>query len=117
MRGRYSYVNDDGNEIAVQYSAGAGIGFVVENHDELKAQVKKATEGAASKISKVKKVKVVKKLRNGSKVEGKGERRTVVRKGQRRTSQTKPKYTNDAIPLSIVSKSSSSQRRPAGKHV
>ena len=111
VKGRYSYVNDDGNEIAVQYSAGAGIGFVVENKDELKAQVRKATEHGSSKIAKV---KVVKKSKSKSRNEGTARRRTVVRKGQRRISQAKEKVSH-ATPLSIVSKSMSRGRKPLGK--
>ena len=128
VKGRYSYVNDDGNEIAVQYSAGAGIGFVVENKQELKAQVTKATFDG---VSKGKRVKVVKKSKNksrkggnskrvkvvakSSRNSGSNSRRTVVRKGQRRVSPVKKKGLS-ATPLSIVGKSSSMGRKPLGKH-
>ena len=111
VKGRYSYVNDDGNEIAVQYSAGAETGFVVHNDDELKAQVQKATESASSKV---KKMKIVKKPRKDNKhTKGNANRRTVVRKGQRRISQTEKNDIN-AVPLSIVGTSSSSISRSSG---
>ena len=125
--GRYSYVNDDGNEIAVQYSAGAGIGFRVENKNELKAQVRKATFGGISKSGK--RMKVVKRPRNksmsggsskkvkvvakSSRRSGSNNRRKVVRKGQRRVLPA-GKKTVSATPLSIVGKSSSMGHKPLG---
>ena len=128
VKGRYSYVNDDGNEIAVQYSAGAGIGFKVENKNELKSQVRKATFGG---ISKGKRMKVVKRPRNksrnggsakrvkvvakSSRRNGSNNRRKVVRKGQRRVSPVVKKGLS-ATPLSIVGKSSSMGRKPLGKY-
>ena len=128
VKGRYSYVNDDGNEIAVQYLAGAGIGFVVENKNELKAQVTKATFDG---VSKGKRVKVVKKSKNksrkggnsqrvkvvakSSRKNGSNSRRMVVRKGARRVSTATNKVLN-ATPLSIVGKSSSMGRKPLGKY-
>ena len=48
--GKYSYVNAEGNTIEVKYSAGADIGFVVENEQELKGSVEKATNEAAKKV-------------------------------------------------------------------
>ena len=49
--GKYSYVNAEGNTIEVKYKAGADIGFVVENEQELKGSVEKATNEAAKKVS------------------------------------------------------------------
>ena len=48
--GKYSYVNAEGNIIEVKYKAGADIGFVVENEQELKGSVEKATNDAAKKV-------------------------------------------------------------------
>merc|ERR1712106_379250 len=44
IHGQYSYVNAEGNEIVVKYKAGADIGFVIENQEELNAAVRKATD-------------------------------------------------------------------------
>ena len=48
--GKYSYVNAEGNTILVKYSAGPDQGFVVENEQELKGSVEKATSEAAKKV-------------------------------------------------------------------
>ena len=48
--GKYSYVNAEGNKILVKYSAGPDQGFVVENEQELKGSVQKATSEAAKKV-------------------------------------------------------------------
>ncbi len=47
IRGKYSYVNAEGNTIIVYYSAGPDQGFVIENEEELEGQVAKATLDAA----------------------------------------------------------------------
>merc|ERR1740124_1828861 len=44
VQGQYSYINAEGNEIIVRYKAGADIGFVVVNEEELNAAVRKATD-------------------------------------------------------------------------
>ena len=105
IKGRYSYVNDDGNEIAVQYTAGADIGFVVENKAELEANVRKATEAASKK--RVVKVKG-KRVNNHKKDDKPAGRRMVVKKGRRR--DPTHKNTGKATSLSIVKVSSSSIR-------
>ena len=61
-------------------------------------------------------MKVVKKAKSKSKNDATTRRRTVVRKGQRRISQAKPKVSH-ATPLSIVSKSMSTGRKPLGKKI
>lgn len=48
VQGEYSYTNPEGNIISVRYRAGADIGFVVENAEELTAQVRKATDDGAA---------------------------------------------------------------------
>ena len=48
VKGSYAYVNGDGNRIEVKYSAGAEKGFVVENEEELKNSVHKATIGSTA---------------------------------------------------------------------
>ena len=111
VTGRYSYVNDDGNEIAVQYRAGADIGFVVENKEELEASVRKATEEGAPKVAKVK------SKENNSKDGSPSRRRMVVRKGQRRVSNHKEKNTPHADPLSIVKVSSTSRKSSLGRSI
>merc|ERR1711892_683014 len=47
VTGQYSYTNAEGNVISVRYKAGADIGFVVENEEELSAAVRKATDDGA----------------------------------------------------------------------
>merc|ERR1711892_443165 len=47
VTGQSSYTNAEGNVISVRYKAGAGIGFVVENEEELSAAVRKATDDGA----------------------------------------------------------------------
>ena len=47
IQGSYSYVNNDGNNIQVRYSAGPEKGFVIENSEELVQSVAKATEDGA----------------------------------------------------------------------
>merc|ERR1712106_732462 len=47
VTGQYSYTNTEGNVISVRYKAGANIGFVVENEEELSAAVRKATDDGA----------------------------------------------------------------------
>merc|ERR1711892_246530 len=47
VTGQYSYTNAEGNVISVRYKAGADIGFVVENEEELNAAVRKATDDGA----------------------------------------------------------------------
>merc|ERR1719245_2824179 len=47
VQGQYSYTNAEGNVISVRYKAGADIGFVVENEEELSAAVRKATDDGA----------------------------------------------------------------------
>merc|ERR1712083_419703 len=47
-RTQYSYTNAEGNVISVRYKAGADIGFVVENEEELSAAVRKATDDGAA---------------------------------------------------------------------
>ena len=55
VRGSYSYINAEGNEIVVRYIAGPEIGFVVENEEELSTSVNKATaEGAVVAAAAVK---------------------------------------------------------------
>ena len=61
IRGKYRYVNADGNTIEVIYSAGAEKGFVIENEQELLSSVAKATKDAANKTKK--RMRVVKKPR------------------------------------------------------
>merc|ERR1711970_1544943 len=48
VQGQYSYTNAEGNVISVRYKAGADIGFVVENEEELSAAVRKATDDGAA---------------------------------------------------------------------
>ena len=60
--GKYSYVNAEGNTILVKYSAGPDQGFVVENEQELKGSVEKATSEAAKKVKR-RRMKVVKRPR------------------------------------------------------
>ena len=62
IRGKYRYVNADGNTIEVIYSAGADKGFVIENEQELLSSVAKATKDAAEKSKK--RMKVVKRPKN-----------------------------------------------------
>ena len=50
IKGKYSYVNAEGNTILVKYSAGPDKGFVVENEKELEGSVQKATNEAAQKV-------------------------------------------------------------------
>merc|ERR1711892_353625 len=47
VTGQSSYTNAEGNVISVRYKAGADIGFVVENEEELNAAVRKATDDGA----------------------------------------------------------------------
>ena len=47
VTGSYSYLSPEGNEILVRYTAGADIGFVIENSDELAASVRQATNAGA----------------------------------------------------------------------
>ena len=47
IKGSYSYVNNEGNNIQVRYSAGPEKGFVIENSQELLESVAKATEDGA----------------------------------------------------------------------
>jgi len=63
IKGKYSYVNAEGNTIEVKYKAGADIGFVVENEEELKGSVEKATNEAAKKVVARRRMKVVKRPR------------------------------------------------------
>ena len=63
IRGKYRFINSDGNTIEVKYSAGADKGFVIENMHELTNSVSKATF-AANNITKRK--RKVKKLRRKS---------------------------------------------------
>ena len=63
IRGKYRFVNSDGNTIEVKYSAGADKGFVIENQHELTNSVSKATF-ASNNITKRK--RKVKKLRRKS---------------------------------------------------
>merc|ERR1719362_373115 len=62
IKGKYSYVNAEGNTILVKYSAGPDQGFVVENEQELKGSVEKATSEAAKKVKR-RRMKVVKRPR------------------------------------------------------
>merc|ERR1719162_521491 len=62
IKGKYSYVNAEGNTILVKYSAGPDQGFVVENEQELKGSVEKATNEAAKKVKR-RRMKVVKRPR------------------------------------------------------
>jgi len=62
IKGKYSYVNAEGNTILVKYSAGPNQGFVVENEQELKGSVQKATSEAAKKVKR-RRMKVVKRPR------------------------------------------------------
>ena len=48
VRGHYSYINAEGNEIEVLYSAAAETGFVIENEVELSKTIDKATNEAYS---------------------------------------------------------------------
>merc|ERR1719476_255675 len=48
ITGQYSYTNPQGNEIEVKYRAGADIGFVIENQEDLNAVILKATEDGAA---------------------------------------------------------------------
>merc|ERR1739846_302481 len=51
ITGQYSYTNPQGNQIQVKYRAGADIGFVIENQEDLNAVILKATEdGAAAAV-------------------------------------------------------------------
>jgi len=52
IHGQYSYVNAEGNEIVVKYKAGADIGFVIENQEELNAAVRRATnDGSVAAVA------------------------------------------------------------------
>jgi len=62
IKGKYSYVNAEGNTILVKYSAGPDKGFVVENEKELEGSVQKATNEAAQKVKR-RRMKVVKRPR------------------------------------------------------
>ena len=64
IRGKYRFINSDGNTIEVKYSAGADKGFVIENKHELVSSVTKATHDATHETErKSKRRRVVKKLR------------------------------------------------------
>jgi len=52
VKGKYRYVNSDGNTIEVVYSAGADTGFVIENEQELLSSVARATKDGAEKAKK-----------------------------------------------------------------
>ena len=60
IRGSYRYTNQDGNPILVRYSAGANRGFVIENSEELKENVQKATNDFAIKRT----MKIVRRRKN-----------------------------------------------------
>ncbi len=47
MRGQYSYINAEGNEIIVRYRASKDGGFVIENEEELNESVARATADGA----------------------------------------------------------------------
>lgn len=47
IKGKYSYVNAEGNTILVHYSAGPETGFVIENEKELQESIAKATQDGA----------------------------------------------------------------------
>lgn len=65
IRGKYRFINADGNTIEVKYSAGADTGFVIENENELTRALTKATNDAAEGQRQSKRrVRVVKKLRH-----------------------------------------------------
>ena len=65
IRGKYRFINADGNTIEVKYSAGADTGFVIENENELTQALTKATNDAAEGQRQSKRrVRVVKKLRH-----------------------------------------------------
>jgi len=51
VKGHYSYLNNEGNEIRVEYIAGPGVGFVIQNANQLQSSVKKATADGAAKAS------------------------------------------------------------------
>ena len=53
VRGQYSYVNAEGNEIVVRYSASRDGGFVVEHEEELAKSVEKATLDGAAAVAAV----------------------------------------------------------------
>merc|ERR1711983_424000 len=51
VQGQYSYTNAEGNVISVRYKAGADIGFVVENEEELSAAARRAEASQQSEVS------------------------------------------------------------------
>jgi len=79
--GSYKYVNQEGNQIRVEYTAGPDIGFVVKNREELEASLEKATleggQAAAALASKHQGNKQVTDNNSSS-------RRVVIRKKPRR---------------------------------
>jgi len=72
VRGSYKYVNPEGNQIKVEYAAGPQIGFVVQNREELKASLEKATLDGAKAVLAARESAEVKPVT--------GNRRLVIRK-------------------------------------
>ena len=54
IQGQYSYINAEGNEIIVKYSASPYGGFVIENSQELTKSVEKATLDGAATVAQTK---------------------------------------------------------------
>jgi len=99
VKGSYSYLNGEGNQIKVEYVAGPEVGFVVQNQEELTASLVKATADGA-RVAAAATTNVVHS--GGASVGGHSThgRRVVIRK--------KPKHNKhaQALPITVISSNS-----------
>jgi len=100
VKGSYSYLNGEGNEIRVEYVAGPGVGFVVQNQDELDASLLKATADGARVAAAATTTNLVHSGASIGHTSQSGSRRVVIRK--------KPKTNKhaQALPINVISTNS-----------